>query len=245
MKENIRIWIYSAMILGVFLMLTSNCKKGDDSNGVVNDPTPSATVTDIVSNVYHSVKIGTQTWMVENLKTSKYRNGDQIPNVTDATAWAALNTGAYCWYDNDAVTNKATYGALYNWYAVDDSRNIAPTGWHVPTDAEWTTLTTYLGGKSVAGGKLKETRTTHWLSPNTGATNEVGFTALPGGMRNNELGFKFVDIGKNGYWWSSSKFVNDFNNGADLFIFFDGSYVEPGGSLRNQGYSVRCVKDSW
>jgi uncharacterized protein (TIGR02145 family) len=138
------------------------------------------TVTDIDGNIYHTVTIGTQVWMVENLKTTKYRNGDPIPNVT-GNAWAALTTGAYCWYNNDAATYKATYGALYNWYAVADSRNIAPTGWHVPTDAEWTTLTTFLGGESVAGGKLKETGTNHWTSPNTGATNETGFTALPGG----------------------------------------------------------------
>ena len=139
------------------------------------------TVVDIDGNVYNTVTIGTQVWMVENLKTTKYRNGDAIPNVTGNASWVALSTGAYCWYNNDAATYKATYGALYNWYAVGDSRNIAPSGWHVATDSEWTTLSTFLGGESIAGDKLKEIGTSHWLSPNTGATNSNGFTAFPGG----------------------------------------------------------------
>ena len=113
------------------------------------------TVTDIDGNVYRTVKIGTQVWMAEKLKTTRYRNGDPIPNVTDNPQWISLKTGALCWYKNDEA-NKATYGSLYNWFAVADSRNIAPVGWHVPSDEEWTTLTTCLGGEFFAGGKLIE-----------------------------------------------------------------------------------------
>lgn len=138
------------------------------------------TVTDYDGNVYQTVLIGDQCWMMENLKVTHYRNGDPIPHVTDGVTWGNLTSGAYCNYNNDEG-NVATYGRLYNWYAVDDSRNIAPAGWHVPSDAEWQTLVDYLGGDAVAGGKMKEAGTTHWASPNTGATNESGFTALPGG----------------------------------------------------------------
>ena len=106
-----------------------------------------ATVTDIDGNVYHTVTIGTQTWMVENLKTTKYRNGNPINNITDNANWAAFSMGAYCWYNNDAATYKETYGALYNWYAVADGRNIAPLGWHIPSDSEFLTLRIFVGGK--------------------------------------------------------------------------------------------------
>ena len=140
--------------------------------------------------------------MAENLKTTKYRNSDPIPNVTVNTSWAGLTTGAYCWYNNDASTYKV-YGVLYNWNAVADSRNIAPVGWHVATDAEWTTLTTYLGGGVVAGGKLKEAGTAHWSTPNNDATNSSGFAALPGGYRDFFDG-TFGNVGYNGYWWSST-----------------------------------------
>ena len=160
------------------------------------------TVTDIDGNLYYAVIIGSQCWMAENLKTTKYRNGDAIPNVTDNTTWSALITGALCNYNNDA-NNMTTYGRLYNWYAVSDSRNIAPVGWHVPTDVELTTLTDYLGGLSIAGNKLKEPGTTHWASPNTGAVNETGFTALPGGYRVSSGSFS--NLGNNGYWWSSTE----------------------------------------
>jgi len=139
------------------------------------------TMTDIDGNVYETVTIGTQVWMAENLKVTHYRNGNTILHIIDWFSWFTL-TGAYCEYDND-VNNVAVYGRLYNWYAVNDSRYIAPVGWHVPSDAEWLTLVDYLGGDTVADGKMKEIGTTHWVSPNTGATNESGFSALPGGYR--------------------------------------------------------------
>jgi len=196
------------------------------------------TVTDIDGNIYHSVTIGTQVWLVENLKTTKYRNGSAIPNVTDNTAWSILTTGAYSDYNN-TPSNSDTYGRLYNWYAATNVQNICPLGWHIPTDAEWTTLTTYLGGEPVAGGKLKETGTTHWLSPNTGATNESGFTALPGGNRSNSG--VFSGIGGNGFWWSSTNFNTVF--AWNLYMSYYNSTVVRSNYNMAYGFSVRCIKD--
>ncbi|MBT3839662.1 MAG: hypothetical protein HOF50_06980, partial [Candidatus Marinimicrobia bacterium] len=146
---------------------------------------------------------------------------------------------AYAVYDNNE-THADTYGYLYNWYAVDDSRNIAPDGWHVPTDDEWTTLTDYLGGTSVAGGKMKETGTSHWNSPNTGATNESGFTAFPGGYRDINNGNYYV-IGSNGWFWSSSEF-NSYRAWLRL-LRYDSSGVYRGYDDKEDGCSVRCVRD--
>jgi uncharacterized protein (TIGR02145 family) len=202
-------------------------------------------VTDIDGNVYKTVTIGTQVWMAENLKTTKYRNGESIPNVTVDATWGALTTGAFCWYNNDAANNKAAYGALYNWYSVADSRNIAPTGWHVATDGEWHVLNLYLGGDIVSGGKLKETGTAHWLGSNTGATNSTGFTALPGGNRNS-IG-SWGDLGFWGYWWSStshdsyfeiSSFAWDISLTNGNAAFFSDYYSD-----KCFGLSVRCVRD--
>lgn len=196
------------------------------------------TVTDIEGNVYNIVTIGTQIWMAENLKVTKYSNGDPIPNITDGTQWAGLSTGAYCSYNNIAV-NVSTYGNLYNWYAVSDNRNICPAGWHIPTDAEWSTLTTFLGGESIAGGKMKEAGTTHWAVPNTGATNESGFTALPGGWRGYDGSFH--DLNYTGYWWSftpystSSIWERELYQGTKTV----GRYNNP----KYVGFSIRCIKD--
>lgn len=151
-------------------------------------------VTDIEGNVYLTIKIGDQLWMAENLKVSRYRNGDNIPNVPDTSEWVNLTTGAWVYYNNDS-SNDETYGKLYNWYAVDDNRGLCPTGWHVPSEEEWTTLTIFLIGRNV-GGTMKST--TGWNSPNTGATNESGFSGLPGGNRNSDGDFNnirlFVDL---------------------------------------------------
>jgi uncharacterized protein (TIGR02145 family) len=197
-------------------------------------------LSDIEGNQYNVVKIGTQVWMQENLKSGKYNDGTEIPLVTDGSAWSALTTPGYCWYNNDAATNKATYGAIYNWYATNGSENICPAGWHVPTDAEWTTLTTYLGGENVAGGKLKETGTLHWQNPNTGATNESGFTARAGGTR--YIGGLFDIIGIYGYWWSSSE-----NSGTSSYyrnLLYNYSYIYSSFSDKRTGYSVRCLRDN-
>jgi len=195
-------------------------------------------VTDIENNVYKTVKIGSQVWMAENLKTTKYNDGTTIPNVADNATWEALTTGAYCWYNNDAATYKAIYGALYNWHSVN-SNKLAPKGWHVPTDAEWTILTTYLGGESIAGGKLKETGTSHWGNPNTGATNETGFTAVPAGAR--EPNGPFDSVGGYELLWSSNEENTYFAWGRKMYWNY--SKVGRQDFTKLCGLSVRCIKD--
>lgn len=195
-------------------------------------------VTDIDGNIYQTVTIGTQVWMVENLKVTHYRNGDPIPHVADDAAWGSLSTGAYCAYNNDPG-QVADYGRLYNWYAVNDSRNIAPEGWHVATDAEWQTVIDYLGGLTVAGGKMKEVGILHWRSPNAGATNESGLTVLAGGYRRND-GY-FVAKGNFAYIWSST----EDHSGYALFraLYYLDSQIHRYYFPDLSGFSVRCVKD--
>lgn len=196
-------------------------------------------VADVVGNIYKTVQIGTQLWMAENLKTVKYANGDVIPNVTDLTSWSALATGAWSNYNNDPSLDNP-YGKLYNWYAVADPRNVCPTGWHVPTEVEWTLLKEHLGGEAVAGGKSKATGTLYWNDPNVGATNESGFNALAGGYRAYDVNFSHKGIG--GYFWSSTEFDGGnawvhgaVNNVTNFFPYNNG--------LKNDGFSVRCLKN--
>jgi uncharacterized protein (TIGR02145 family) len=194
-----------------------------------------------------SVTIGNQKWTDKNLDVSTYRDGTVIPKVDDAT-WSTLTTGAYCYYNNDSTTYAAIYGKLYNWYAVvgihDNDANtpnktLAPEGWHVPTDGEWTTLTDTLGGVSVAGGKMKEAGLAHWASPNTGATNESGFAGLPGGIRSGNG--RFYDNGGDSYWWSStenSTTVAWYRSLVNDIVDVDRNY-----SVKGSGFSVRCLRD--
>jgi uncharacterized protein (TIGR02145 family) len=211
--------------------------------------TSGSPVTDIDGNVYRTVIIGDQVWMAENLKVTHYRNGEDIPNVSDDAAWESLTTGAYCEYNND-VNNVATYGRLYNGYAVNDSRNIAPAGWHVATDAEWQQLEMYLGMSQAEadsigwrgtdeGGKLKEAGTTHWFSPNTGATDESGFTALPGSSRN--LSGDYGNMGYYALFWSSTEL--DSNYAWYRQLHYSNSEVYRYFSNNRSGFSVRCVRD--
>jgi uncharacterized protein (TIGR02145 family) len=223
------IWQFPLVVMGVAIILTGGCKK--DTN------TPSA-VTDFDGNIYHTITLGTQVWMVENLKVTHYRNGDIIPNVTDNAVWSNLPTGAYSDYNNIPDSSK-TYGRLYNFYTILDSRNLAPTGWHVPTDAEWFTLINYLGSDSVAGGKMKEKGTKHWQTPNEGATNEIGFTGLPTGYRGTNG--PFGQMGYFGYYWSSSEY--DSGSALYRFISFDSKDVASGRVPKNVGSAVRCLKD--
>jgi uncharacterized protein (TIGR02145 family) len=210
------------------IILTNRCKKDEESTGIKDGD----------GNVYTFTTIGTQIWLVENLKTTKYNDGTPIPNITDNATWGNLNTPGYCWYNNDASTYKDTYGALYNWYAINSGK-LCPVGWHVPSDSEWTTLTDYLDGESVAGGKLKEISTTHWITPNTGATNENGFTALPGGYR--VIDGTFVSIGGFGGWWSATE------HGATYVwirnMTCNSSSVYRIDDEKEYGFSVRWVKD--
>ena len=235
MKKKIKLFTFSFTVLVFVLVLTNGCKK-DDNN---NNPTPPTTVTDIDGNVYHTVKIGTQVWLVENLKVTKYRNGDPIPNVTNDTQWSKLSTGAYCYYNNVSDSG-IIYGKLYNWYAVIDTRNIAPIGWHIATDAEWTTLFNFLGSDSLAGGKLKEKGTNHWNNPNTGATNEKGFTALPGGNRYYFTG-EFKYIRKYGLFWSTTQLSTDWAN--RYCLSYASSNVSHAACQKRDGNTVRCLKD--
>jgi uncharacterized protein (TIGR02145 family) len=204
---------------------------------------PAGILTDVDGNVYNTVKIGTQIWMAENLKTTKYSDGTTIPIVTANTLWSSLSTPYYCWYGLNEASYKASYGALYNWYTVNKG-NLCPTGWHVPSDTEWTTLITYLGGPSVAGGKLKETETNHWQSPNAEATNKSGFSALPGGGFFRILhpdSYFFGYIGRNGYWWSCTEYLS-----GDAYywsIGYDISIVNRAAIFESDFFSVRCVRD--
>ncbi|MFZ5980786.1 MAG: fibrobacter succinogenes major paralogous domain-containing protein [Candidatus Zixiibacteriota bacterium] len=211
-------------------------------------PDSTGTVTDIDGNIYQTVKIGDQWWMMENLKVTHYRNGDPIPNVTDIATWAGLTSGAYCNYNNDSGF-VGIYGRLYNWHAVDDSRNIAPEGWHVPTDDEWKQLEVYLGMSQAdadsykwvgtdEGGKLKDT--TLWENPNTGANNESSFTALPGGNRSDNGSFE-----NNGYYasfWSTTELGSV--DCWDLELGYNRSQIYNDSRDRNRGNSIRCIRDA-
>ncbi len=214
------------LIAFVFVALTSVLSCSSDE------------LTDIDGDNYQIVKIGTQVWMAENLRVTHYRNGDPIPIVTDDTAWAGLTSGACCSYDNDD-SRIATLGRLYNWFAVNDSRNIAPVGWHVPSDAEWQTLIDYLGGDSIAGAKMKETGTSYWVSPNTGASNESRFSARPGGDRSG-TGHDY-DVGDVAYFWSIS--TDSSRHVLIRGLSFDNMTAGRFRTDKQDGISVRCVKD--
>ena len=203
-------------------------------------------ITDVEGNSYKTVYIGTQTWMAENLKVSKYNDGTTIPNVTDNIQWAQLSlwsTGAWAYCNNDAANN-AKYGKLYNWHVVgSSSKNVCPTGWHVPGDDEWTVLTDYLGGVNVAGGKLKEVGTSSWNSPNREATNTSLFSALPGGSRryNGDNGA----IGISGSWWSSDDCTVQGSPSIAWYrnISFENGSADRFYNIKEGGFSVRCIKD--
>jgi uncharacterized protein (TIGR02145 family) len=208
-------------------------------------------LSDSDGNIYNTVKIGTQVWMAENLKTTKYSDGTTIPNVTVNATWETLTTPAYCWYNND-IANKQGYGALYNWYTIDASTNgnkkVCPTGWHVPSDDEWKTMESYLGMNqtelnntewrgTTEGGKLKATGVSHWTSPNTGATNETGFNALPAGARTND----FYNLGNYANFWTTTLY--DANLALWRGLRYDGSTIRRVGYSKLAGLSIRCIKD--
>jgi len=201
-------------------------------NTIVN-PTTTTTTTIFVC-IDADVIIGTQTWKVCNLNVDTYRNGDPIPQVTDLTEWVNLTTGAWCYYNNDPALG-AIYGKIYNWYAVNDPRGLAPSGYHVPSDIEFVTLTDYLGGLFIAGGAMKETGTLHWQDPNNGATNSSGFSALPGGCRS-EIPVGFTAIGLlNFYWTSLSRhYISLYNSSIDVTYSTVDNWF---------GCSVRLIKD--
>jgi uncharacterized protein (TIGR02145 family) len=210
---------------------TSSTSTTTSTTTTIYNPCPNCTPQD--------VSIGSQVWSKCNLDVTTYRNGDAIPEVTDFTTWASLTTGAWCYYNNDPA-NGAIYGKLYNWYAVNDPRGLAPTGYHIPNDAEFLTLVSFAGGSSVAGGLLKETGLCHWTNPNTGANNSTGWTALPGGVLS-ILGGGFYTINEQGYYWSLTDTSLTNANFLSFSYFFTTVYLSD--IVKTNGFSVRCIKD--
>jgi len=229
MKKVNRFWLFP-LLFGAGILFTNSCEKDAESDAV----------TDSDGNVYKTVSIGTQTWLAENLKTTRYQNGDLIGTTDPVTLDITNETSPkYQWYYGVNESNADTYGRLYTWYAATDSRNICPDGWHLPSDSEWITLTTFLGGDSIAAGKLKETATTHWQSPNTAATNEMNFNALPGGYRNQNG--ENSGIENYGYWWSSTE--NSMISAWNRSMSYGSSKLSSNACFERNGLSVRCVKD--
>jgi uncharacterized protein (TIGR02145 family) len=228
MKGNIS----SSMLLlaaGVLFNLATGCDKKDES------PDP---VTDIEGNSYKTERIADQVWMTENLKTSTLSDGTEIPDVQDAIDWNGLTTPGRCWYSNDGAANKDIYGALYNYYTVNSGK-LCPSGWHVPSRDEWQKLKEALGDTITGGGKLKEEGTEHWKTPNTGAVNSTGFTALPAGIRYFEGTFNSVTLFTS--FWSSTE--SDINKGWYLSLYYSDAVAAISSISKKDGFSVRCIKD--
>ena len=239
-------------ILLLGLVLIYSCSTSTDENSIesteINIDGPN--VTDIDGNTYQSVTNCGLTFTKTNLNVSKYSDGTTIPEETDATQWENLTTGAWCYYSN-TTANGTTYGKLYNWYAVVGiydaasatnpglRKKLAPAGWHVATDAEWTKLTGCLGGESVAGGNMKSTGTTLWQSPNISATNESGFSGLPGGSR--VSGGTFYGVGCDGYWWGSSEY--DMAIAWSRYLNCNNGVAYRSANYKKFGFSVRCLRD--
>ena len=222
--------ISSLAVLGFVLVLSNGCKKSEDT---------SSDEVDKDGNVYKTVTINSQVWMAENLKTTKYQNNELIGTTTVPTSdISGESSPKYQWPSGGNESNVGTYGRLYTWYAVIDNRNICPVGWHVPNNVEFSTLMSNLGGDDIAGKKLKELGTTHWASPNTEATNESGFTALPGGYRGYEGSYNFA--GYTGYFWSSTEY--DANNAWYRGLYYNGAYDHNLSNNKKVGFAVRCIK---
>jgi uncharacterized protein (TIGR02145 family) len=198
-----------------------------------------STMKDIEGNRYKTVTIGTQVWMAENLRTTRLNDGTEIPQVDDNNTWTKLTTPACSWYFNDQEEYKNTFGALYNWYAVSSDK-LCPSGWHVATEEDWNVLIINQDGLMKAGGRLKAKGTVNWKIPNTDATNETGFTALPGGYRSFEGAFNY--LGVSGYWWTSTPY----NETSIVFWslrFRSGAIYKYRGE-KVCGFSVRCIKNN-
>lgn len=205
-------------------------------NLVITNAVIAETLTDIDGNVYKTVKIGNQVWMMENLRTTRYRDGTIIQNVTGSSNWGTQPNGAYCNYNNNPELGK-TYGFLYNWYAVNSARQLAPQGWHIPTSAEWTILYNYIGGDRYSGGKIQESGNSHWIN-DTGASNITQFTGLPAGSRNADGTYESITY--QGNWWTAT--ANPTGTASYYNLYVKG-YIELAESLKSLGYSVRCIKD--
>jgi uncharacterized protein (TIGR02145 family) len=223
-----------------FIKAYAKNAKGESLGEQVAFTTP-GTITDYDNNVYETVKIGAQLWMAKNLGAYHYLNGDAILTTNPSTLDISNTTSPeYQWSYSGDDANAIIYGKLYTWYAITDSRKVCPTGWHIPTDSDWTTMESTLGGFLIAGSELKESGNSHWVSPyNVDATNESCFKALPGGYRNASGGFFY--LGNYGYWWSSTE--GDINNAWIRTLFVQSGQISKEGFLKMNGASVRCIKD--
>lgn len=235
MSINTKIWL--SLLIEVLYLVTSCVKEEVNTIPpiIFNPEIKYGDLTDQEGNIYKTITIGSQVWMAENLKTAIYRNGDPIPKITDNSLWNKQTTGACCSYeyDDNYINN---FGYLYNWYAVNDSRNIAPVGWHVPSRVEWDTLMHYVN----YGGNLKEIGNLHWNSPNKGATDKYGFAALPVGINSNG----FFQMGYGGHWWSTTEYTDPgFNDGWSLILAYSSNYHAFNHDNKIWGKSIRCVKD--
>ena len=237
--------VNSLIGLGFILALFSRCNNQnntstDTSQKVASISVPSNydSITDASGNIYKTVTIGTQVWMAENLKTTKYHDSADIPLIEDAGTWKDLSTPAYCWYNNDEAAHKTTYGALYNWHAVKTDK-LCPIGWHVPNYDEWSVLIDYLGGEKIAGGKLKKMGLDLWKAPNKDASNEFGFAALPGGFRGYDA--KFIFLGEYASFWSSS-WYNTFS-AKSTGMNYKFSKIHRFDYGKDFGLSVRCLRN--
>ena len=242
MNRLIRNWISRSATIGVLLLLLISCKKDDDNSAnkdvvIFNPNLTYDTVSDIDGNIYKTIKIGTQTWMAENLKTTRYNDGTEIPLLTNSSEWSK-NASGYCWYENNSAKYKNTYGALYKWNTINTG-HLCPIGWHIPSDTEWLTLINYAGSEMVSGRSLKEANSVHWLCPEYGGDNLYGFTALPGGWREPEGSFRLIGI--DGIFWTSSE--KDVNDAYDRVIYSCYEDIPQDWAPKNYGFSVRCVKD--
>ena len=193
--------------------------------------------TDLDGNMYPGIKIGTQTWLSKNLNVTKYQNNDSIEQVISSSTWLNLMEGAWSYSDNSSSYG-GTYGKLYNWFAATDQRKICPIGWKIPSDADWTILTDFLGGLDVAGGKLKSTGISIWQIPNNWANNLSYFSGLPGGYRD-ESG-QFLGLGYYGLWWSST---SDGPNALSRYVYNEFNYASKDSSAKNQGLAIRCLME--
>lgn len=198
------------------------------------------TINDVDGNSYKTIKIGNQTWMAENLRTTRYNNGIAIPNITNTTQWMNATSNAWCYYNNES-TNNNIYGKLYNGYVINNNNNVCPAGWHVPSDAEWKILESFLGGYEIAGGKMKSVGVQYWTDPNFKATNSSGFSAMPGGQRYWTDG-TFNGITNSGSWWSSTE-SGSIHSAITRNIAHNVEINTTMGQLKKLGVSIRCIKD--
>ena len=244
---EIRTFIRGICIFSTFSLFAGGCENDEKVHPILFNPSITyGNLTDQDNINYKTVTIGSQVWMAQNLSTTKLNDNTSIPMIVDTAVWNNLITPAFCWYEDENASNRKIYGALYNWYAVNTGK-LCPDGWHVPSNNDWITLRTCLGGEDIAGGKLKEKGTGHWLSPNNGATNESGFTALPSGMRGivaTGNSGEFEGRGTDCCWWSTSALGEEPSSLIfGLWINHNYSRIFRREFYVNDGVSVRCVKD--